>query len=300
MPAVGPTPYASVADLVGNTGYIRDPSAANSAILQILINTACRFIDEKCGRFFFNDGSYRRFFDGEAIRELTFWPDFFFKFGTIAQANKGVTSLTFTQGPYSPVPVANDVLTIDIGAAFELATVSSVAGTGPYTLNLSAGTGFAHPANTVVNTAQMQFAFYENQPLSQWLTVQGDGVTGGATNWFVQPTNPKPYVATGAVVQAPWYGINMPLIPVSNTTYLPTPRPGTATLALTANWGWPAVPELIKELTLKMAARAWLARQDAWAQTSGDASMGVVDMSNHFDTRDEALLIESGLVRLAI
>lgn len=304
MPAVGPTAYAGVADLLGNSGYIRDPSQINSSILQILLNTSSRFIDEKCGRFFYNDGQYRRFFDGEATRELTLWPDFFAKFGTIAACAKGTTTVTFTPGPYSPVPAAGDILTLDIGANFEQVTIATGGVGSPtgnaYPLTLTVGTAFGHVVNTIANSTVLQFAFYENQPLAQWLTVQGDGVTGGATNYFFWPTNPKPYLATGSVVQAPWHGLNMPLIPVSNTTYLPTPRPGTATIAMTTNWGWPAVPELIKELCLKMTARAWLSRQDSWAQTSGDSTMGVVDMSHHFDTRDEALLIESGFVRLAV
>jgi hypothetical protein len=304
MPAVGPVAYAAVSDLLGNTGYIRDPSGVNSTILQILLNTSSRFIDEKCGRFFYNDGQYRRFIDGEGSRTLTFWPDFFSKFGTIASCVRGATSLSFTLGPYSPPPVAGDLLILDIGSNYEQVTIATGGVGSPtgnvYPLTLVAGTAFAHPASTIANTTLLQFAFYENQPLSQWLSVQGDGVTGGATNYYFWPTNPKPYLVTGSALQSPWMGINMPLIPVSNTTYLPTPRPGTATIGMTTNWGWPAVPDLIKELCLKMTARAWLSRQDSWAQTSGDSTIGTVDMSHHFDTRDEALLIESGLVRLVV
>jgi len=177
--------------------------------------------------------------------------------------------------------------------------VSAVAGSGPYTLTVAA-TQFAHAAATIASTILVQFAFYENQPFSQWLTIQGDGLTGGSTNWMLWPSNPKPFLATGYTSVTPWQGFNLPAIPVTGTTYLPTPRPGSRTVAVTAHWGWPQVPDLIRDLTLKMGARAWLSRQDAWAHTSGDATMGTVNMSHHFDSRDEALLIESGYVRLAI
>lgn len=313
MPATGPVAYASVSDLFGAAGgYLATPSPAqNSIIAQTLLNVASRFIDEKCGRFFYNDGSYRRFFDGTGSREVTIMgPDLFCKFGTIGAVSKGATALSFTLGPYSPAPVAGDQLTLDIGSNFEQVTIATGGVGAPtnnvYPITISPGTAFGHPANTVANTLLIQFAFYENQPLSQWLTLQGDGLTGGATNYYLWPTNPKSYYGTTSTtqplpVQSPWQGINMALIPVSNTTYLPTPRPGTATIAITGNWGWPAVPDLIKDLTLKLAARAWEHRGVGWQSGGAERDdAGSLNMSHHFDTRDEELLISSGYVRWAV
>lgn len=299
MPAIAPIAYATTADLFGAQGYVRDPSQANSPIATTLLNVASRFIDEKCGRFFYDGGQYRRFFDGGATREVTIWPDLWGAVGTIAAAVRGATTLTFTAGPNSPPPSVSDVLAVDIGTNYEQVTVAAVSGIGPYTLTVSA-TAFGHPAATIVSAVIPSLAYYENQPFSQWLSVQGDGVSAGNSNFFLKPTDPKPYLTTGSQFAAPWYGFDMPAIPVSNTAYLPTPRPGSRTIAITAHWGWPAVPELIRDLCLKMGARAWLARQDAWAHTSGDATMGTMNMSHHFDSRDEALLIESGYVRLAV
>lgn len=228
MPVAGPVAYAGPADLFGASGYLRDPnSTANSAIATTLLNAASRFIDEKCGRFFYNDGSYVRYFPGVANREITLPFDFF-------------------------------------------------------------------------NLTSLQLAFYENQPLAQWLTVSGDGITPGASNYFLWPANPKPYIATGSVQTAPYQGFTMPLIPMNNSAYLPTPRPGERTIAITANWGWPAVPDAIKDLTLKLAARAWEHRQAGWAAEAGGAGIGTVNMAHHFDSRDEATLIESGFLRWAI
>lgn len=226
MAGTGPVAYATASELMGSaSAYLRDPNnAVNNQIATTLLNAASRFIDEKCGRFFYNDGSYRRFFDGQPNRSVTLSMDFF-----------SVTAL--------------------------------------------------------------QLAYYENQPLNAWLTLFGDGVTAGNSNFYLWPANPKPYVSTGQPAVAPWQGFDLPLIPVSNTAYLPTPRPGRATIAMTSNWGWPLVPDLIKDLTLKMASRAWESRQAGWASLSGDVGVGTVDMSHHFDSRDEELLTASGFVR---
>lgn len=305
MPAVGPVAYASVSDLFGAAGgYLASPSPTqNSMIAQTLLNVASRFIDEKCGRFFYNDGSYLRYFDGISTREMTIWPDMFGKFGSIAACSAGATMLTFTQAAQAPgpAPVAGDVLVLDVGASNEQVSVSSVTGSGPYTVVVSPGTRFAHPATTIASTVLVQFAFYENQPFNQWVTIQGDGITAGSTNWMLWPTNPKPFNTTGSTAVTPWQGFNMPMIPVSGTTYLPTPRPGSRTVAITANWGWPAVPDLIKDLTLKLAARAWEHRGAGWSSEPADAAVsGGLNMSHHFDTRDEELLISSGYVRWSV
>src|SRR5258708_13963923 len=97
MPQNGPVAYASVADLFGNNAYLRDPSnSTNSEIATTLLNVASRFIDEKCGRFFYNDGSYLRFFYNDARREVTLWPDTFGKIGTVAAVGVWAPSITFT------------------------------------------------------------------------------------------------------------------------------------------------------------------------------------------------------------
>lgn len=305
MPAAGPVAYASVSDLFGATGgYLANPNpGTNSTIATTLLNVASRFIDEKCGRFFYSDGSYRRFFDViSATREVTIWPDMFGKFGTIAAASLGSSTLIFTQAGQAPgpAPVAGDTFQLDIGGNNEQVTVSSVTGSGPYTLNLSSPTAFNHLAGTVASTISIQFANYENQPLAQWQTIQGDGITGGSTNYYLWPSNPKPYLATTTTAVSPWQGFNMPLTPVGGSSYLPTPRPGSRTVAITAYWGWPAVPDLIKDLTLKLAARAWEHRSVGWQPDASEPQGGGLNMSHHFDTRDEELLISSGYVRWAI
>jgi hypothetical protein len=303
MPGTGPVAYASVADLFGApAGYLASPSVAqNSVIAQTLLNVASRFIDEKCGRFFYDDGYYVRYFNQRMpSREITIWPDAFGKAGTIGAVAAGATSLTYTL-TYGAAPIQGDVLVLDVTNNLEKVTINGVVtGTGPYTCPIAA-TQFGHIAGTLAASTFIQFGFYENQPLPQWVTVPGDGYTPGLGNWYAWPDQPKP-IATGTSLIAPWQGFDLPLIPVSNTTYLPTPRPGARTVAITAHWGYPIVPDLIRDITLKLAARAWEHRGAGWQAAAGDdeSSGGGLNMSHHFDTRDEEILIASGYVRWAV
>lgn len=230
---LGPVAYATNSDVFGTSGYLRDPSSTGNAnIMTTLLNAASRFIDEKCGRFFYDDGTYTRYFDIlNPTREITLPIDFY--------------------------PDA-------------------------------------------VNGVVVKLAFYENQPLSGWLTLTGDGKTPGATNFFLWPTNPKPYLATGQTTVFPYQGFNMPAIPMAGTNYIPTPRPGSSTVSVTAGFGFQKVPDVIKDLTIKLAVRAWKARQAGEAGSSGSPDVGAVNMSHHFDSRDESVLLESSLVRFAL
>jgi hypothetical protein len=64
-----------------------------------------------------------------------------------AQANPGATSIAVNQSPFSgsrqllaaTVPKAGEILVIDVGASQEVRTVTSVTGTGPFTINFSGG-----------------------------------------------------------------------------------------------------------------------------------------------------------------
>src|SRR5215475_5562898 len=115
MPGVGPVAYAAPSDLMGPNAYLRDPSSTiNSTIATTLLNAASRFIDEKCGRFFYNDGAYLGYISiDQPSRNVMATKDFFGKIGTIAAVSAGATSLTFTStaGVEDVIaPAQNDIL----------------------------------------------------------------------------------------------------------------------------------------------------------------------------------------------
>src|SRR5215472_3959537 len=177
MPGVGPVAYAASTDLMGPNAYLRDPSQTiNATIATTLLNAASRFIDEKCGRFFYNDGVYLGYLSpgSSPSRSFTSMKDFFGKVGTIGTVSAGATSMVFTStaGLEDVIaPTLNDIFYLDIGAGYESVTVNgTVTGSAPtFTCPITA-TKFAHPANTIATSILVQFAFYENQPFSQWLT----------------------------------------------------------------------------------------------------------------------------------
>jgi hypothetical protein len=298
---VASSAYASHTDVLGTTGYLRDPnSTANAAILDTLCNVASRFIDQMSGQHFYDDGYYFQPYDSQGMSHIDPSRPFFFSSGTIASASKGATSLTYTASALAPsAPQTNDSITLDIGPLRETLVISNVAGTGPYTLTVPA-TGFAHAASTLATTLQVELAYFENQPLAQRiLTLDGDGVTP-PSNMLAWPRfRPRVGAANQSTADNtsrwPWKGIDISHIPISNTTFLPSSIPGYQTVRMAAHWGWPVVPDLIKDLTCKYAARLWRMRQAGEADVGGTGIIGTPSTHLHFDPSDEALLLSSDL-----
>ena len=215
--------YATTTDL---QNYLQASIAADQGnIWPPLLNAISRFIDLKCGQYFYNAGSATRYFDGDGTRHL------------------------------------------DTGM---------------------------HPFFSVTSVQQ---AHFENEPIANWITVAGDGVTPGSTNWWQYPVNPRLIGSSSSnTASRPLYGMDLAIIPQPNTTYLPSFVPGYRTIAITASWGWPVVPDDIKHMTLKMAARIWNQYQASWNDVKGVADIGMVDISKHFDIQDEYLLVASDYV----
>jgi len=293
--------YAVSADVFGPAGYLRDPNpgAANSTIMGTLLGVASRLIDQACGQFFYDDGGYTRYLNGVGGSKLDTNVPFFASSGTIAAASKGATSLSYTPSVFAPrVPVINEGLVIDVGSNREVLIPSAITGTAaPYTLTVPA-TGFAHAANAVATSFQISIAYFENMPLAQWITeLDGDGYTP-PSNWYLYPNVLRRIgSATDQSAMQPWYGIDLPMIPISNTTWLPTTMIGKATIGINAHWGWPVVPDLIKDLTCKAAARLWRKRQAGESDAGNAMSMapGAPALAGILDQNDMMILAASGL-----
>lgn len=295
--------YASYTDLIGANGYLRDVASANNTILNTLCAVASRLIDEMCGQVFYDDGAYVRYFNGIGGPKIDTNFPFFFSSGSIDAANKGVTTLQYTPSVFAPrAPVANEAMVIDVGVNREVLTpsvVGAIAG-GKYPLTVPA-TGFAHAAASPATTCQINIAYFENQPVAQWiLQLDGDGWTP-PSNWYAYPNIIRRVGAANQgtadnVSVKPWYGIDLPMIPITNTLWLPTTMIGKATIGITAHWGWPVVPDLIKDLTCKLAVRLWRKRQAGEGDIGGSVDAGGMgDLRELFDASDEAILLASGL-----
>ena len=295
--------YASHTDLLGTAGYLRDPSTANNTILDTLCSVASRFLDQMFGQFFYSDGYYTQYFTGEGMAHIdTGQYPFYGSSGTIASCSQGATSLTYTVSPLCPTPPAQgNNLIIDTGPLKEVLTINgAVTGTGPYTVPVTA-TALAHAAGTLATTFKIDLAYFENQPPAQRvIALDGDGITP-PSNFYLWPIN-RPRVGANNqstpdnVSRWPYKGIDIAHIPISSTTFLPSSIPGYKTVYITANWGWPVVPDLVKDLTCKLAVRLWRKRQAGEGDIGGgnDAG-GMGNLRELFDAQDEALILSSGL-----
>lgn len=231
--------YAALADVATYAPGL--DTISNATILNSLLNAASRFIDSRTGRFFYDDGYYKKYFHSlTASGEISF-----------------IASLT-TEDDFFPDAVS--------GMTVEL-------------------------------------AYFENQPLNQRLTLQGptfnaDGSYAPPTNYFPYPPNPRRVgAAASPTLRKPYYGIDIAYLPISGTTFIPMIVGGRMVCGITAHWGWPAVPDVIKDLTCKMVVRAWKAVQAGHQLEAGSPEIGgVVNMSRHFDERDLDLLVTSELV----
>src|ERR1044071_222969 len=229
------TAYGTVADFALYMKDVNQP--ANQDIANLLLSSVSRWLDAQMGQYFYSDGVSTKFFDsiGEGSIE-TGQHRFYGKIGTIAAVLVGATSLTYTP-LRGPAPVQGDVLILDVAGTQETVTINgAVTGSqpGPYTCPITATT-FGHAATTSAPTIQVQLAYFENQPLAQWVTnLAGNGITP-PTNYFLWPRNPRNAGSSADPTQlAPWEAIEIARIPISSTQFLPSTIPGYATAAVTA------------------------------------------------------------------
>lgn len=153
-----------------------------------------------------------------------------------------------------------------------------------------------HPFYAVTTVT---LAYYENQLLNQWLTLNGDGITP-PSNFYLWPPNPKGYSSLGVYNLKPWWGLDLAHVPSPNTQFLPVAMGGYKTIGINASWGWPAVPDTIMDIAAKAVSRAWMSLQAGHQVTGGSAEIGRIDMSRHFDEKDLEILASSEWVALAI
>lgn len=297
MTQKGAAIYAASSDLAL---YLADVNPSqNAAVWNLMLTVASRFLDDYCGQIFYDDGVYVRYFDGEGTATFD-TPPFFARSGTIAQVSAGAVTLVYTPAiaEDNMAPIVGDMFNLDASPLAEQVTVSAVVNNGNGTFNLTVGpTLFGHAAKTVASVITLQLAYFENQPVAQWTAAfPGDGVTPGSA-YFLWPRNrPNAGVTSAPTLPRPFYGVDIAHIPPSGTTFLPSSIPGYLTIAFTANWGWPGTPDIIKDLTCKLAAKLWRLRESGWQESLGNSDTGVAHMFNLFDPMDRITLEMSGLV----
>lgn len=283
--------YATMGDV---SLYLRDVATGPaSQIMTFLLSAVSRWVDNQMGQYFYSDGYEVKYFDGEGDSMFdTGEHPFYAKVGTVASCAAGATSLTFTS-KRGPVPNNGDVLTLDVANTQEQVTVTGppVAAGSSWTLPVTA-TRFAHTGPAVATTFQLQLAYFENQPLATWTSIQsGDGIAP-PTNYWLYPRNPRSADSSADPTQRrPWNGVDLAHIPISSTTYLPSSIPGYGTISIGAHWGWPVVPDPIKDFTARWCVKMWRARETGWAETVGSPETGLVHEFLKLNAMDEATVL---------
>jgi hypothetical protein len=289
---VAATAYGTMADFALYMKDVNQP--ANTAIANLLLSSVSRWVDNQLGQYFYSDGYSTKYFDGAGSGSIeTGQHKFYGKIGTIGVVGAGATSLTFTP-LRGPAPVQGDALILDVGASQETVTINgAVVGSvpGPYTCPITA-TAAGHAAGTSATSIQVRLAYFENQPLAQWVTnLAGNGIAP-PTNYMLWPRNPRNADSSADPTQLrPWEAIDIARIPISQTQFLPSSIPGYLTVAVTANWGWPVVPDPIRDFTARWAVKMWRSRAAGWTETIGNAATGEVHHFLSLNAMDEATVL---------
>lgn len=145
---------------------------------------------------------------------------------------------------------------------------------------------------------QLRILKAENNSISdatQYDILAGDGVTP-PSNFYLLPENPELAGSTSSpTATKPYWGIQLPTVPTSTTSPPSIFVKGFRTVGITASWGWPAVPDVVKNITLKLAARAWQSKSTGWTDSTGSPDIGVKSNFS-LDPEDWYLLKRSDLI----
>lgn len=144
--------------------------------------------------------------------------------------------------------------------------------------------------------ATVRVAGFENaDPAgSDWTTLTGDGVTPPSDFFFEPaPGQQLPYVGKSGDDHArPWYRIRLPQTPPQSSQTFKSQFPrGLRTVAVTppagGGWGWPAVPDEIALICLKISIRLWEAAEASYTGDVGDPQLGPrINLQNVLDIGD--------------
>lgn len=143
------------------------------------------------------------------------------------------------------------------------------------------------------NLTALKLATRENADpavTGDWVQLTGDGVTP-PSDFFLGPPNRSYVGVDGDVNRRPYYRIELPATsPSSSTTYQAAFVPGLRVVAITANWGWPVVPDEIKDITAKIAIRMWKAAPAGFTGATGSPDTGLNVIQNYTDMNDRVTL----------
>jgi hypothetical protein len=149
-------------------------------------------------------------------------------------------------------------------------------------------------AGDFYTVTSLKVALVENaDPVgTNWRTISGDGITP-PSNFYLGPENPD-YIgtSTSATATRPFYQIDLPSTPNPNdsTNYITSFTKGLRTLSITASWGFSAVPDVIKTITVNVVVRMWKAKEAGFLGNVGSPEIGTSQVLRYLDFNDRLAL----------
>jgi hypothetical protein len=142
---------------------------------------------------------------------------------------------------------------------------------------------------TTVKIAEIENA--DPAVTGDWVQLTGDGITP-PSDFFFEPANEAYIGKTGDVNIKPWSRIELPATPGrTSTTFRDRFVVGKRTLAVTPQfWGWPAIPDQIKDITAKIVVRMHKAQPTGFTGQTGSPEVGAGTILNFLDINDLKVL----------
>jgi hypothetical protein len=135
----------------------------------------------------------------------------------------------------------------------------------------------------------IKIASFENADptTSDYVQLTGDGVTP-PSDFFLDPANQYYVGKAGDSNHRPFTRVSIPATsPATSSTFQSVFMPGKRTVAVTASWGWPAVPDEIFQMTVKLVIRMWKSGSAGYTGLSGDPEFGPrLPIANFLDSTD--------------
>lgn len=121
---------------------------------------------------------------------------------------------------------------------------------------------------------------------SDWITLTGDGITP-PSDFYLEPANQTFLGKDGSALVQPFWWVQLPAFgPLISTSFRGYFTSGKRTVSLTASWGWPAVPDDIQDITVKIVVRMFKAQSTGFTGVIGSPDGGQATILKYLDIND--------------
>jgi hypothetical protein len=121
---------------------------------------------------------------------------------------------------------------------------------------------------------------------SDGVTLSGDGVTP-PSDFFLEPGNGWYIGKNGDASKRPYYWFELPAYsPSTSTSFRGYLTAGKRTVSITATWGWPSVPDEIRDIAVKIVVRMFKAQPTGFTGATGSPEIGMGVILKYLDVND--------------